>query len=69
MGNGQGKESDSAAPQVLPPSSIQNILKATSDDTQANTLDKSLKGFLKKYNMSGMEYRLRLAGEYCNVKL
>ncbi len=64
MGAGHGKE-EKLHP-IPPPASvyaIRNILAGPNDDVQANTLDRSLKGFLKQCNMSGLEYRLRLAGQ------
>ena len=65
MGAGHGKE-DKINP-IPPPASvyaIRNILTGPSEDARHfNSLDRSLKGFLRQYNMGGLEYRLRLAGK------
>lgn len=71
MGGSHGKE-PSPSPQpspnlrkaIVPPPTTAQTLQALLQPSrlEKHTLDRTLKGFLKHCNLTGLEYRLRIAG-------
>lgn len=66
MGAVQGKEDTINTNRTMvppPPSTVQALQAMLSPSPPTDhTLDRTLKGFLRHCNLSGLEYRLRLAG-------
>ena len=75
MGGSHGKEVKDPSPSPQPSPNLRKVIvppPTTAQTLQAllqpsrlekHTLDRTLKGFLKHCNLTGLEYRLRIAGK------